>query len=325
MGTKYEQTGRVASIKLEGYKGGGDPLLLRSMVGVDKVSQPFNYVVEMLCNPGVTIDYSKIIGFPLRIELDNPVAGSKRYFHGYVADLHYGSPTDYGLDVYQALVVPWFWFLKKSSNCRIFRSKTIQQILTAVFKSANSEFEGKFEFDLSSDYKECKFEHVVQYNETDFAFASRLMEEHGIYYYFKYAGEKHGHKMVLIDAKGSQKDNPKAKKLTFTKHQVASPEAEVFRWEHRHQLVSDAFLQTDFNFAGGDGKFLIKFEAKGADKQGASFTKGSFSNHCYEAKFEEGVSKMHKQKAEKRTWTKVGIWPHVQELFWEEQIRGQGD
>ena len=40
-------------------------------------------------------------------------------------------------------------------------------------------------------------DYCVQYRETDFAFASRLMEEEGIYYFFKHTAG--GHQMVLAN------------------------------------------------------------------------------------------------------------------------------
>ena len=40
-------------------------------------------------------------------------------------------------------------------------------------------------------------EYCVQYRETDFAFASRLMEEEGIFYFFKHTSS--GHQMVVAN------------------------------------------------------------------------------------------------------------------------------
>lgn len=40
-------------------------------------------------------------------------------------------------------------------------------------------------------------EYVVQYQESDFAFVSRLMEEVGIYYFFKHTADSHT--LVLVD------------------------------------------------------------------------------------------------------------------------------
>ena len=44
-------------------------------------------------------------------------------------------------------------------------------------------------------------EYCVQYRETDLDFVLRLMEQHGIYYYFKHSSG--GHKLVLADTKSS--------------------------------------------------------------------------------------------------------------------------
>jgi len=44
-------------------------------------------------------------------------------------------------------------------------------------------------------------EYCVQYRETDFNFASRLMEEEGIYYFFKHANGSH--KMVICNNPGA--------------------------------------------------------------------------------------------------------------------------
>jgi type VI secretion system secreted protein VgrG len=46
----------------------------------------------------------------------------------------------------------------------------------------------------------------VQYQETDFAFVSRLMEHEGIYYYFKH--EKNQHTLVLADDMGAHETLP---------------------------------------------------------------------------------------------------------------------
>ena len=54
--------------------------------------------------------------------------------------------------------------------------------------------EGKFE---PRDY-------CVQYRESDFAFASRLMEEEGIFYFFDHSGDEE--KLVLADGKGAISD-----------------------------------------------------------------------------------------------------------------------
>ena len=68
------------------------------------------------------------------------------------------------------------------------------QILEAVF--ADHAAAGAARLDLTADYP--VLEYTVQYRESDFAFACRLMERFGISYHFTHSSDSH--EMVLTDA-----------------------------------------------------------------------------------------------------------------------------
>jgi len=69
--------------------------------------------------------------------------------------------------------------------------------LTILYKQIfdDAGFSGKYEDKLKGSYS--PREYCVQYRETDFNFVSRLMEEEGIYYFFKH--EDGDHKLVLAE------------------------------------------------------------------------------------------------------------------------------
>ena len=120
--------------------------------------------------------------------------GSDRYFHGIVArcsqTAHRGQFASY-----QVTLKPWLWLLSRTSDCRIFQSKTVPEIIKQVFRDLGfSDFEDA----LTRSYRE--WEYCVQYRETSLDFVSRLMEQEGIYYYFRH--EKSRHVLVLCDAYG---------------------------------------------------------------------------------------------------------------------------
>ena len=103
-----------------------------------------------------------------------------RYFHGHVAS--FSQPEKRGeLHHYSAVLRPWFWLLTSTSDCRIFQKMTARDIIKQVFRDRGFS---DFSESLSGTYRER--EYCVQYRETDFNFVSRLMEEEGIYYYFKH-------------------------------------------------------------------------------------------------------------------------------------------
>ena len=324
--SRYKQEKRVASVKIDGQK--EDDLLLNRMNGVDKVGQPFKYTVEMLRNIDAKIDISKLVGKKLTISLKPTLKGPPvRYFNGYIADIRYGGASTYGLACYYALAVPWLWFLNTSSNCRIFRDKTVKDILTVVFKSAKPSFEDFETKDLSTHPK---LEHCVQYHETDYAFVHRLMEEYGISYYFEHKDNEH--KMILLDSSGKRPKPPECgfKEIKYIRSNVSDEANTIRHWERRKQVVTDAFEQTDFNFASKDMfPAILSAKAEGTLEQG-DFAAKSFENRVYEAAFEEGVSDPHElvvskltETAEKVAKVRLGSFQAEQDIVYaQSECRG---
>src|SRR5262249_37196002 len=123
-----------------------------------------------------------------------------RYINGIVSRFSQG-PRMKGLEEammvrYEAELVPQFWLLTKNVQSRIFQQKSVPDILKDVLKDLDVSFQiqGTFE---PRDY-------CVQYRESDFDFASRLMEEEGIYYFFKHS--ETGHQMVVANTPQSHPD-----------------------------------------------------------------------------------------------------------------------
>jgi hypothetical protein len=79
---------------------------------------------------------------------------------------------------------------RRSASSRIFQQKTVPEILEEVLGDLDVAWEIQGEFE-PRDY-------CVQYRESDFDFVSRLMEEEGIYYFFKHTED--GHQMIVADA-----------------------------------------------------------------------------------------------------------------------------
>jgi type VI secretion system secreted protein VgrG len=106
---------------------------------------------------------------------------------------------------YRMVVVPQFWFLTRRAQSRIFQHQSVPQILKKVLAGLDVTFkiEGNF---AERDY-------CVQYRETDFAFASRLMEDEGIFYFFTHTAN--GHTMVVTNVASSHPVLPGTAKISF--------------------------------------------------------------------------------------------------------------
>lgn len=97
--------------------------------------------------------------------------------------------------VYQLEMSTWLWFLGQNRNSRIFQEKDILTVLEEMF-SRYSQI-ARYELDIADKNSYPKREYCVQFGETDLDFINRLLEEEGIWYYFRHEEDKHV--MVITD------------------------------------------------------------------------------------------------------------------------------
>jgi type VI secretion system secreted protein VgrG len=166
---------------------GKDVLLAVGFYGHEGLSQLFRYTIDAKAARGTGVPLDGLVGQSITVALETP--GKKmRFFNGVCVRAAQGE-SDNDFTDYQLEVVPKLWTLTKRSQSRIFQQKTVPQILKEVLADANAEQQ------LAGKYEPRDF--CAQYRETDFNFACRLMEEEGLFYFFKHADGKHT--MVVAD------------------------------------------------------------------------------------------------------------------------------
>jgi type VI secretion system secreted protein VgrG len=167
---------------------GVDAVLLEAVRGHEQLSGLFEYHLDLLLPGDLPLPFENLIGQPVTVEIRNDNRSEIiRFIHGIVAGVEEGPGVEgggkFGMIRYRAEVVPWLWFLGQNRNSRIFQSKSVPDILRAVLTG------GEVSWQLQGTYE--PRDYCSQYRESDFAFASRLMEEEGIYYFFTHANGKH--------------------------------------------------------------------------------------------------------------------------------------
>lgn len=137
---------------------------------------------------------------------------------------------------------PWLWLLSRTSDCRIFQNLSIPQIIKQVFRDLGfSDFEDA----LSRPYRE--WEYCVQYRETSFDFVSRLMEQEGIYYFFRH--EQDRHVLVLADAYGAHANVPGYASVPYYPKDEQQRERDHMHNWHLAQEVQPGSLElNDYDF-----------------------------------------------------------------------------
>ena len=150
--------------------------------------------------------------------------GGWRYLNGYVARFGQYELIN-GFAAYRATLRPWLWFLTRAANCRIFQNLNVPAIVKQVFSDQGfNDIKEK----LIGRYAER--EYCVQYRETDFHFASRLMEEEGIYFYFTH--ENGQHHLVLGDSPSAHDKFPGYERIPYHPEQSSTDTSSA---DHIHE------------------------------------------------------------------------------------------
>ena len=221
---------------------GEDVLLFRQMVDVSRLGQPFRVDLELLSEKG-DLEADQILGEPVVIELDLPDGSAKRHFHGLVTEFAWTGYEE-RFHEYQATVRPWFWFLTRTADCRIFQKKSVPDIFEEVVKECGFS---DFELKLNGSHEQLEF--CVQYRETAFNFLSRLLEQEGIYYYFEHTEQKHT--MVLVDDPSAHATKPGYATVPYlppTTQPVIRERDHLSAWSVRRSVQTGAYATTDFDF-----------------------------------------------------------------------------
>lgn len=241
---KYTQAGRLLELTTPL---GPDVLLLQDLRGEEGISRLFTFRLHLL-SENKAIKYEDIIGQKVTIAIR--LSGKKRCINGHVSRFVQGKMDD-RFTHYEAEVVPAFWFLTQTSDCRIFQNKSIPDILKAVLDEKGVANKSQ----LTGSY--APRDYCVQYRESDFVFASRLMEQYGIFYFFEHADSSHT--MVLADAPTAHKPCPDISKARY---EVSAEEGKqwedtVVEWEATQQMKTGKYSMTDYFFEAPSTNLLV--------------------------------------------------------------------
>lgn len=223
---------------------GADKLLLRSFSGEERISGLFRFELEMR-SEDPAVDFSQIVGKSATITLHLSDDG-KRYLNGLVASFAYAGTVhqpgaEQGFAIYHAELVPWFWILTQGVDSRIFQNKSVPDIAEQLFSDMGF-----------SDYKKSLTgtydprEYCVQYQETAFAFLSRLFEDEGIFYYFEHADGKHT--LVLADDSTAAAACPSGGTLSYGGGSQWVQQEVVTRCRLEERVIPGKYAMDDFNF-----------------------------------------------------------------------------
>jgi type VI secretion system secreted protein VgrG len=212
-------------------------LVLLGLRGREAVSEPFRFELDVAAERAASVDFDKLLGQPVAVQLTVDDSNT-RHFAGIVSRVAQG-PRDERLLHLRLEVVPKLWLLGRRRRSRIFQHKSVPDILKEVFAGLDVTY------DLKGTYEPRNF--CTQYRESDLEFASRLMEEEGIFYFFRHTAS--GHPMVVGDAPAAHPELPVLPRIAYDAGTgAARPQARITAWEKVQELTSSKTVLWDHTF-----------------------------------------------------------------------------
>ena len=191
-----------------GPRGPWSHLQVVSFEGQEELSSLYRYEVTLFARtPAPEVDPYELVGSRATLRLATLTSPDFRVVHGVVVEAEEVGPIPEGM-LYRVVLMPPLVRAQHRTRCRIFLEKTTRAIVNAVlggdpllvlengatvvpdagdtasFDAASEKFCWRIEDPIRIDDVRVRH-YCVQYNESDLAFISRLLEEEGISYHFE--------------------------------------------------------------------------------------------------------------------------------------------
>jgi type VI secretion system secreted protein VgrG len=170
--------------------------------------------------------------------------GSNRFFNGLVMRFRFVGIDETRRSNYVAEVRSWLTLLNYRQNCRVFQNKTALEIIKAIFAEHPAA-----RFRDATRAASMRLRSLcVQWNETDLAFVSRLMEQEGIYYYFDHTED--AHELVLVNDLSAHTPCPENDQiethLNLERAQIHNDM--IFAWQEVAELQPEQVALNDYDY-----------------------------------------------------------------------------
>ena len=261
---------------------------IRRFAGREAISELFEFEVVFTAKND-SVDLEKGLGGSITISMK--LDSQERFINGIVAECSQGATEQKG-DVYfteySAVIRPKLWTLTLDQNYLMFQKKSAMDIIKEILKEGDIK-------DIEDKTGSCGKvvrEYCVQYGESSFNFISRLMEDEGIFFFFKH--EKNKHVLVLADASSACGTPIKGNPAGFLQsYNERFPLGKIVDIRMTASVNTGSFSAADYNYTISQTKLFSKLDSKWKGKMYYEFP-GNF------AKMKEGddLSKLRVQLLE---------------------------
>lgn len=247
--------------------------LKRAMVK-EKLSTLTQTTIEFSANADV--DLKDILGKVITLYAKKDVDGTTHKFTGTCISVENLGLRDTMVHCV-AEVRPWFWMLTLTKNNRVFQERSTQEIIKEVLDDhtfSDVKFIGKMPTK--------KREYCVQYRESDFDFVSRLMEEEGLYYFFKYdKADKTPEQLIICNQPNAHEALDPMARITFKPRDpsVVEPEQNMTEWSAERAVTRGTVRLVDYDFENPSVRQMVMAKLNAGDHAHSKYEKYDIPGH----------------------------------------------
>lgn len=225
-------------IRLESNQFSCERSQVREVRGREKISSLFEFEIFVASPAGEGLAGSDVTGaMATLVMLEDGF--EKRRVHGMIAEVVDMLETESDTETQRLRLVPRMWRLGMVRTQEIYMGLTLRQIIEQKLKQV--ELDEDVDFALAGADEPREF--VVQYDETDLAFVSRLAEHAGISFYFTH--DDGGDRVVFTDQPAGFRPIAGAEKASF---HARGERLGVFKVDLSTRLVPAMCAVYDYNY-----------------------------------------------------------------------------
>lgn len=245
-----------------------------SVEGDEAISELFQYRLTVE-SAKPDIQFEQVVGKAITVNVKSSQDGkTDKFINGLVSAVEAGDFLG-GNRTYVLSIRPAFALAEMRSNCKIFQNLSAKDIIDEIL----SEY-SVVDFVWKLNASPASREYCVQYNESDYNFILRLLEEEGIAYYFAFSDS--AEQLVFCNS-NSEFEVSEQKEIEYS--QGTSSHNQINYWQRKHQWQTCKRTLRDYD----PQKPKIKLESESTSD--ASFANSQLlERYEYPGKFDENAA-----------------------------------
>lgn len=218
----------------------GNALIPRRAVISSELGRDFSVTLDMVSTAN-SIELKTLIAQPMTLWVQQT---DKSYLpiNGYIHTAR-RLGSDGSFSSYQVAFSSWMHFLKFRSDMRYWQDKSVDSILADVFNT-HSQAQGQYQFLLSKPLLSRSY---CRQSETDWNFVHRLMEEEGLFGFWRYSQNGKTHTLVITDDLYAV-DEMSPNLVSFYRSGTSSEVDAFTQWSATRTLQSAAHTTRTFDY-----------------------------------------------------------------------------